>query len=251
MGRALLLALTGLLAGCGLDPRSVTACEVDADCIEGRRCQDRTCVLGPAGSPDAGGLPDAGLEGCIPELAEGLQCVDQIFCGMLVDGDLGSSWGVQCYEDPDGLGCAADGRFEGVDLRLSFDAPTTVRGVRFVSDWWSMRPLRFEVWGAATATATPERGATRVVSAAAKGPPWRCVEGLPCDYLTPDICCPHGRDQPIDMSEAEPNQGKYDFTSFPATKAQFWTLRFIGSDAGDAMFLSEVELLTSVCVTRL
>lgn len=259
MVRAVLISIALVSFGCeGPDPILIGRCSVDGDCIDGRRCFEGLCAFenpspSDAGLPD-GGAMDAGLDGCVAEVATGVRCSDptQLFCPLLVDGRISSSWEIVCSDDPSLPGCTPEGQFDRLDLRMEFEGPTTLRGVRFLSDWFSKRPLEFQLWGASTATTALESGgATLVLSKPAAEVPWLCVPDAVCDYYTPDICCPQGRDAPIDISLSGTDQAKYDFGSFPATQARFWTLRFIGADSGDALFLKEVELLTGLCVERL
>ena len=279
----LVVCLVSVASCADLDPTSVTRCRNDVDCIGASTCRAGTC-RGPNEAPDAfdGGSsfadasdvaadadaepfdsgvgfadarvrPDSGLNGCVPEVVEGLRCttVNDFDCAFVADQDVETGVRISCALTPEAIGCTPEGEIANVDFRFFLPAPTTIRGVRFLSDWFAKRPANYQVWAAADGPAIPGTpGAVLVGQAEGFVAPWRCVNDSACDFFTPTVCCPNGRDQPVETSTVF-LRAKYDFTALPPVKARYWTIRFLDSEEGSELLMQDVEFLRSICVRTL
>ena len=261
-----ILAAVVAFSGCeDLNPLSVTGCRSDRDCIDDRVCRLGTCRLAmlDAGAVDASasdgavtsvdaGIPPAPIIDCDhqPQVVDTFECtaLGPVFCPLAADGDLASSFGLECLEALNAPGCSTTGRVRNADLVLRLPQPVTVRGLRFAADWFSKRPVIYEVWASnSTATAgAPET--TRVAQARANPLPWLCTDGFECDYYTPTECCRNGRDQAIDIQSIRTDHPKWDAVSFEGLQAEYWTFRVVTTDDPHSLLLFDVQLLSDICV---
>ncbi|MEO1336690.1 MAG: hypothetical protein AAFV29_13655, partial [Myxococcota bacterium] len=244
------------------------------DCLSGRVCRFGACVLetNDAGMTDVGSTADVGAmaqdsgasvqdSGIVapmriqcsgqPSVLPGLRCQDGAFdeCPNAVDRDTNTSFVLTC-PTPGAPYCSTDAVLLNVDIPLAFSEPKTVRGIRLYTDWHAQRPVVYEVWASGRADETPGNGATRVTRTTAEALPWRCETGMPCDFYTPTLCCPNGRDNPVVTSSVVP-VSKFDVAEFPAVTAQYWTLRVVSTDDPKNLFIGEIDLLDTVCVEPL
>ncbi len=140
-------------------------------------------------------------------------------------------------------GCIRD-----VWIRFDLGVPRYVDRIRYMADWWAKRPDEWELWVSDDPMLTPDQGATRVTDGFGHSNPWVCTHGGSCDAPSvPDVCCPHGSNQPQDTSEVGDTWPRFDEQDFPGESGRYWYYVIRNTRFPQQALMFELELFGSEC----
>lgn len=142
-------------------------------------------------------------------------------------------------------GCGnVDGCVHEVWIRFDFGARRQLSGARLLSDWWNKRPTEWEVWSTDAPDGRPDAGANLVFRALGQPAPWQCVDNDPCGPEVPELCCPNGATEQMNVP---PAFAKFDVGSWSPSAARYWFLRVPSSQEGTQLVLHEIEWQSPRC----